>query len=253
MPFPPSVANFKAQFNREFVYGTSLAQIQDNDIQRAINETSLSFNPGLWDSSPLGNTSEQNIAYLYLSAHYLTLNIQGAGGLTSVNRGRGVKSSGGGTINNKSIGSVSIAYAIPDYVQNSAILGQYMRTDFGQKYLALLAPRIVGNVAVVSGASPANIGQIFNSINIAPLQITTLACAGGTHNVAYAQVISATGGVGQYVWTIVSGSLPTGLTIGSLTGIISGTPTVAGTYYFEVRATDIMGNIASMNYQVVIA
>lgn len=240
-------------FNREFDYGASRAQVQDNDIQRAINETSVSFNPGLWDSSPIGATTEQNIAYLYLAAHYMTLNIQGAGGLASVNRGRGVKSSGGGTIQTKSIGSVSITYAIPDYVQNSAVLGQYMRTDFGQKYLALLAPRIVGNVAVVSGASPANIGEIFNAINIPPLQINTLACAGGTHNVAYAQVLNANGGVGQYVWTITSGSLPTGLTIASLTGIISGTPTVAGTYYFEVTVTDIMGNTAVQNYQVVIA
>ena len=253
MSFPPSVQNFKDQFTREFVYGPSLAQVQDNDIQRAINETSVSFNPGLWDSSPLGSTTEQNIAYLYLSAHYLVLNVQGAGGLSAVNRGRGVKSSGGGTIQNKSIGSIAIAYAIPEYVQNSAILGQYMRTDFGQKYLALLAPRIVGNVAVVSGVAPAAVGPINGALNIAPLQITTLACAGGTHNVAYAQVISGTGGVGQYVWTITSGSLPTGLSLAPLTGIISGTPTVAGSYYFEVTVTDIVGNTAVQNYQVVIA
>lgn len=248
--FPPSVADFKAQFTREFAYGTSLDTIQDNDIQRAINETSISFNPGIWDSSPLGSTTEQNIAYLYLSAHYMTLNIQGAGGLSSVNRGRGVKSSGGGTIQTKSVGSVSITYVIPEDVQNSPILGQYMRTDFGQKYLALIAPRLVGNVGIVSGTSfsPA----VFNSV-IAPLQITTTSVAGGTHNVAYAATVHATGGVGQYTWTIASGTLPTGLTIAPLTGIISGTPTVAGTYYFEVQVMDLMGNTSVMNYQVVIA
>jgi hypothetical protein len=253
MPFPPSVQNFKDQFTREFVYGASLAQIQDNDIQRAINETSVSFNPGLWDTSALGSTTEQNIAYLYLAAHYKVLNVQGAGGLSSVNRGRGVKSSGGGTIQNKSIGSIAIAYAIPEYVQNSAILGQYMRTDFGQKYLALLAPRIVGNVAVVSGVGLQSFGPINGILNIAPLQLTTTACASGTHNVSYAQVLSANGGVGQYVWTITTGSLPTGLVLGPLTGIITGTPTVAGTYYFEVTVTDILGNTAVQNYQVVIA
>lgn len=251
MSFPPSVADFKAQFTREFVYGTSLATVQDNDIQRAINETSISFNPGLWDGqTPLGSTTELNIAYLYLSAHYMTLNIQGAGGLSSVNRGRGVKSTGGGTIQTKSVGSVSLTYVIPEDVQNSPILGQYMRTDFGQKYLALLAPRLVGNVAIVAGAafSPA----VFNSV-IAPLQINTKSLAGGTHSVAYAATVNATGGVGQYTWTISSGTLPTGLTIAPLTGIISGTPTVAGTYYFEVQVMDIMGNTSVMNYQVVIA
>ncbi len=251
MSFPPSVADFKAQFTREFVYGASLDKVQDNDIQRAINEASIAFNPGLWDgATPLGSTTELNIVYLYLSAHFMTLNIQGAGGLSSVNRGRGVKSAGGGTIQSKSVGSVSVTYVIPEDIQNSPILGQFMRTDFGQKYLTLLTPRLVGNVALVSGQafSPA----VFNSV-IAPLQINTHSLAGGTHNVSYAATVNATGGIGQYTWTIASGSLPTGLTIAALTGIISGTPTVAGTYYFEVQVMDIMGNTAVMNYQVVIA
>lgn len=251
MSFPPSVTDFKTQFNREFLYGTSLAQVQDNDIQRAINEASIMFNPALWDgTTALGSTTELNIVYLYVCAHYLVLNIQGAGGLSSVNRGRGVKSTGGGTIQSKSVGSVSLTYVIPQDIQNSPILGQFMRTDFGQKYLALLAPRLVGNVQVVSGEaySPA----VFNTV-IAPLQITTLSLAGGTHLVAYSQTIRATGGVGQYTWTRVSGTLPTGLTLAPQTGILSGTPSAAGTYYFEVLVTDIMGNTAAMNYQVIIA
>jgi hypothetical protein len=63
----------------------------------------------------------------------------------------------------------------------------------------------------------------------------------------------AVGGVGAYSWTLVSGTLPTGLTLGATTGIVSGTPTTAATYYFELRVTDVMGNTATMNYQVVIA
>lgn len=251
MSFPPSVADFKSQFNREFAYGTSLATIQDNDIQRAINEAAISFNPGLWDGhTALGQTTELNIAYLYLAAHYMTLNIQGAGGLSSVNFGRGVKSTGGGTIQTKSVGSVSIAYAIPDDVAKSPILGQYMRTDFGQKYLTLLAPRLVGNVGIVSGQSfsPA----VFNTV-ISPLQITTLSLAGGTDSVPYAATIVATGGVGQYTWTVNSGALPTGLSLGIQSGVVSGTPSLAGTYYFQILVTDIAGNTSTMNYQVVIA
>ncbi len=251
MSFPPAVADFKAQFNREFVYGTSTAQVQDNDIQRSINEASIMFNPGLWDGvTALGSTTELNIVYLYVAAHYLVLNIQGAGGLSAVNMGRGVKSSGGGTIESKSVGSVSITYAIPEDIKNSPILGQFMRTDFGQKYLALLWPRLVGNVQVVSGQaySPA----VFNTV-IAPLQITTLSLAGGTHSVAYSQTLHATGGVGQYTWSKVSGTIPPGLSLAPLTGIISGTPSLAGSYYFEMLVTDVMGNTAAMNYQVIIA
>ena len=251
MSYPPAVSDFKLQFVREFVYGPSPAAVMDADIQRAINEAGITFNPGLWDGqTALGSTTELNIVYLYVSAHYLTLNVQGAGGLSAVNFGRGVKSSGGGTIESKSIGSVSITYAIPDHIKNEPILSQFMRTDFGQKYLCLLTPRLVGNVAVVSGTpfSPA----VFNQV-IAPLQITTASIPGGTHAVPYSQTLRATGGVGAYTWTKPSGTLPTGLTLNSQTGIISGTPSVTATFFFEVLVTDVMGNTAFMNYQVIIA
>ena len=49
----------------------------------------------------------------------------------------------------------------------------------------------------------------------------------------------AHGGVGQYGWTVASGALPTGLTLAPLTGIISGTPSATGTFYFELRVTDV--------------
>jgi hypothetical protein len=37
-------------------------------------------------------------------------------------------------------------------------------------------------------------------------------------------------------WAIAAGALPTGLTLGATDGLISGTPTTAGTYTFTVRA-----------------
>ena len=48
-----------------------------------------------------------------------------------------------------------------------------------------------------------------------------------TINIAYNETITASGGVGPYVFAIISGWLPPGLTFSS-TGTISGTPTVAG-------------------------
>ncbi len=53
------------------------------------------------------------------------------------------------------------------------------------------------------------------------------------------QCIAATDGTTPYVWSIPSGSaLPTGTTINSSSGCITGTPTTPGTYTFSVRVTD---------------
>ena len=68
--------------------------------------------------------------------------------------------------------------------------------------------------------------------------ITTTSLANGTAGVAYSATLAATGGVTPYVWSIVSGSLPAGLSLNASTGMISGTPTSAGTSNFTVQVTD---------------
>ncbi len=254
MSFPPSVADFKLQFPqaRYFLYGADPGTIMDADVQNALNLAFIDFNPDLWDTvTPIGVTTEGGIAMNYLAAHYVDLNVeQAAGGLSSVPRGRSVKNQGGGVIESKAVGSVNVSLAILNLARESPILGPLLETTFGKIYLKLLYPRLVGNIAVVSGQafSPA----VFNTV-ILPLQITTLSIPGGTHSVAYSQTIHATGGVGQYTWTVHSGTLPPGLTLGPQSGTVAGTPSLAGTYYFQILVTDIMGNTASMNYQVIIA
>lgn len=50
--------------------------------------------------------------------------------------------------------------------------------------------------------------------------------------------IDVTGGRPPYQWTKIKGYLPPGLTIDSDTGIISGVPTLPGTYRFTIRVED---------------
>jgi len=65
------------------------------------------------------------------------------------------------------------------------------------------------------------------------------ALPGATSGAAYSQTFTATGGTTPYTWTVNSGSLPTGLSIGASTGIISGTPTATGAFNnITVTATD---------------
>ncbi|MBY0507078.1 MAG: putative Ig domain-containing protein [Bryobacteraceae bacterium] len=59
---------------------------------------------------------------------------------------------------------------------------------------------------------------------------------GGVIGIAYAPVtLSAAGGTGPYNWNAL-GTLPAGLSLAS--GVISGTPTSAGTYFFTVEVID---------------
>ncbi|MGY5808915.1 putative Ig domain-containing protein [Rhizobium sp. LEGMi198b] len=63
------------------------------------------------------------------------------------------------------------------------------------------------------------------------------ALSSGTVGRAYSQTITASGGTAPYTYSLVSGALPSGLTL-STSGVISGTPAAAGASNFTVRATD---------------
>ncbi len=71
----------------------------------------------------------------------------------------------------------------------------------------------------------------------AAITITNTSLAGAYWNTPYSQTLTALGGVPQFIWTIVTGALPPGLSL-SPDGVISGTPTAAGLFSFTVQATD---------------
>src|SRR4051794_21768356 len=75
----------------------------------------------------------------------------------------------------------------------------------------------------------------------------------GQQGVAFAGSFVATGGVLPYTFSIVSGSLPTGLTLNSATGRISGTPSVAGVFTFTGRVTDAASTTADLACTVNVA
>ncbi|HEX4853076.1 putative Ig domain-containing protein [Arenimonas sp.] len=69
---------------------------------------------------------------------------------------------------------------------------------------------------------------------------------------AYAEAITATGGVGPYGFALTAGSLPNGLTL-SAGGSLSGTATEVGTFNFTVTATDANGQTGSRAYSFTVA
>ncbi|MBJ6610620.1 MAG: cellulase family glycosylhydrolase [Candidatus Thiothrix moscowensis] len=75
---------------------------------------------------------------------------------------------------------------------------------------------------------------------VLPPNITTISLTAGTAQTAYNATLQASSGTAPYNWSVSSGSLPTGLSL-SAAGVISGTPTTAGTASFSVKVTDDQG------------
>ena len=73
---------------------------------------------------------------------------------------------------------------------------------------------------------------------VAPV-ITTTTLPGGTANTAYSQTIAATG-TAPITFSVASGTLPAGLSL-SAAGVLSGTPSAAGSSSFTIRATNAAG------------
>lgn len=150
MTWPPTVQNFKDQFFREFKYADGLDSVMDKDISRAINESVPMFNRSIFPTSD-GAT----FAFLYLAAHVMVMNIQGAGGLSAINRGRGARNVGEGVQVAKGVGQANVTYQVPPpRVANNPTFLYYFRTDFGQRYMQLALPLTAGAMAVVCGPGP---------------------------------------------------------------------------------------------------
>lgn len=69
---------------------------------------------------------------------------------------------------------------------------------------------------------------------------------GGEVGIVYSPVaLSATGGVAPYAWSISSGALPGGMTLGN-DGTVSGTPNAAGSFTFTIQVADSGNSSATL-------
>lgn len=108
-------------------------------------------------------------------------------------------------------------------------------------------------VRVTDSATPAATTTRSLSITIsgAPT-ITTTTLPGGTVGVAYSTTLVASGGTTPRTWSVFAGSLPTGLTLNTISGAITGTPTVAVASSFTIRVTDSAGATTNRNLSITV-
>jgi hypothetical protein len=69
---------------------------------------------------------------------------------------------------------------------------------------------------------------------------------------AYSHTFPSGGGTAPLTFSIISGSLPLGLTLNAATGLVSGTPTSAGTFAFTIQVVDAFGAINSVACSIVV-
>lgn len=122
-------------------------------------------------------------------------------------------------------------------------------------------PTVSGSYTTVDVTATDNIASQDNfiySIDIddpITVDITTTAMAGGFVGIPYDEPIDATGGSAPYIWGIIVGALPAGLTLdGSTTNQVSvvGTPTTDGSFDITVRVDESSGAFDERQLTIVI-
>ena len=90
------------------------------------------------------------------------------------------------------------------------------------------------------------------TVSCPTITISPASLSNGTAGVAYGPAtLTQTGGVGVVTYAVTTGALPAGLTLTSA-GLLSGTPTVTGTFSFTVTATDANACTGTQSYTLVV-
>ncbi|TAL45490.1 MAG: hypothetical protein EPN91_02430 [Salinibacterium sp.] len=86
------------------------------------------------------------------------------------------------------------------------------------------------------------------AIGCSTITVSPTSLAAASVDASYSDTVSASGGVAPYTFAVTTGTLPSGLSLDPDTGIISGTPTGAGSHTFTITATDANGCTGHREY-----
>ncbi|MEY4391175.1 MAG: hypothetical protein RLZZ400_918, partial [Actinomycetota bacterium] len=113
-------------------------------------------------------------------------------------------------------------------------------TTLGSSTFTITATNAIGSVAFPSQTV---------SVTAAPSFTDSAVNARATRNAAYTDGVAASGAPAP-TYSIASGSLPTGLSLNTSTGAITGTPTLSGDYSFTITATNTYGSATTSTLSI---
>jgi hypothetical protein len=137
----PAVSDFKAQFTRDFPYGTNVnTSVLDGDIANSFIQANMTINQALFSDQ-----GSYTFCYLLLSAHFLVLNLRAGS--------QGINGQYTWAQNSKQVGAISEWFEIPERIKNNPDFMAYYKTNYGAQYMNLLWPQLCGQVFTVAGAT----------------------------------------------------------------------------------------------------
>ena len=118
----------------------------------------------------------------------------------------------------------------------------------------------VVNVAIATGtAGGVNLtaratATVCFGASLPPQLSMTSLLPNGVMNAAYTGMLTAINGTSPYTWSIINGTLPSGLRLDTKSGAITGTPSATGTFNFTVQVIDSSNPIqtASQSFTITI-
>ena len=115
----------------------------------------------------------------------------------------------------------------------------FRATAGGVTYDYEVALKVVGGVTQIVNTRTA--------VGPPTITLTPTTLPSGLVGASYSQGVTASGGTAPYTYTL-SGALPTGVIFNTITGVLSGTPSAAGSFPITVTATDAGANPGSQSY-----
>ncbi len=156
----------------------------------------------------------------------------------------------GATLNAATGGTAPYAYAL-----SAGSLPAGVTFDAGARTLSG-TPTVSGSFSFTVTVTDSVAAQATRSYTLtiaAPgIALAPSSLPAATRGSAYSQTLSASGGIAPYTYAVTSGTLPTGLALGS-GGTLAGTPSAEGSFGFTVTATDAHGFTGSQPYTLAVS